>query len=132
MTQTQPVRLDLDRVRKLKVKHKHIRDAVRASGKSVGELLNDPFGGYPFLLQALLLPGAAVGESVSLDKASDLIDVYIEKHGNIEGLTKALVQALSGYLRIELTPSDEEDPTSEGTSPNEPALVTPGHEPAAA
>ncbi len=111
------VKLDFDRPRVLKCKHKHIRDAVRASGKSVIELLNDPFGGWPFLLSALLIPGTKFDENMSLDKASDLIDTFVEKHGSLKDLGAGLSQALAGYLNIELTPTpDEVD--EDGNLPN--------------
>ena len=124
MTQA-PVVLEFDKRRKLKCKHKHIRDAVRASGKSVVELLNDPFGGWPFLLSALLIPGVAMDEAMSLDKASDLIDIFVEKHGSLKGLGTGLSQALAGYLHIEITPSEDEK-DEEGNTPNVATPVTPG------
>ncbi len=119
------VKLEFDRPRILKCKHKHIRDAVRASGKSVIELLNDPFGGWPFLLSALLLPGTKFDENMSLDKASDLIDTFVEKHGSLKDLGAGLSQALAGYLNIELTPADDET-DAEGNVPNADSPVVPG------
>jgi hypothetical protein len=124
MTQA-PVILEFDKRRKLKCKHKYIRDAVRTSGKSVVELLNDPFGGWPFLLSALLMPGADVNEGIGIDKASDLIDIFVEKHGSMKPLSDGLVQALSAYLRIELTPTDDEK-DEEGNLPNADSPVMPG------
>jgi len=118
------VRITFDKERKLKPKHKYLREAVRVSGKSITELITDPFGGFPFLVQALLQPSGAVGEHISLDKASDLIDEFFEKGGTVEKLQKALVQSLSGYLQIESTPTSDED--EEAADPNASTPVEPG------
>jgi hypothetical protein len=120
-TQTTVVRIELDRPRKLKCKHRHIRDAVRESGRSITDLLNDPFGGYPYVLRALLLPGAQ-DESITIDRASDLIDIYLEKNKSIEGLSRALVQALQAYLHIEAAPVEGD----EDQAPNAGAPASPG------
>jgi hypothetical protein len=122
---TSVVRLDFGdgKQRKLKCRHKFLREAVRVSGKSVTELINDPFGGYPYLLQALLQPGST--EGITLDKASDLIDSYLDAHNNIKGLTTALVQVISGYLQIEMTPTEDEE-SEDGTVPNADSPVAPG------
>jgi hypothetical protein len=124
-TSTNVVRLDFGdgKSRKLKCRHKHMREAVRASGKSVTELVNDPFGGYCYLIQALLQPGSA--EPVTLDKASDLIDLFVDTGNDMNTLTKALIAALSGYLNIELTKTVEEE--EEGSdAPNAATPVAPG------
>lgn len=113
------VRLEFDKERKLKARHKFIRDAVNNSGKSIAQLVNDPFGGYPYILQALLQPGSR--DTITLDKASELIDAYLDRHESIDGLTKGIIECLSGYLHIEVTPADSEE--DEG---NEATPATPG------
>jgi hypothetical protein len=110
-------------IRKLKCRHRYMRDAVKASGRSVFELAGDPFGGYPYLLQALLQPGSTT--PISLDKASELIDTYLDHHEGLSGLTKAISDALSGYLSIEITPVDDEADDA-GTLPNAATPVAPG------
>lgn len=119
MSDTAPtvVRLEFDKVRKLKARHRNLRDAVRTSGKSITELLTDPFGGYPYLVQALLVPSADRNESITLDKASDFIDLFIEKHKSIEPLTRGLIEALSAYLHVEMTPTEDEK-DADGNLPN--------------
>lgn len=117
------IRLEFDRVRKLKPRHRYIRDAVRASGKSVTELVADPFGGHPFLIQALVQPSANKGENISLDKASDLLDDYYDKNGTVEALRTALMEVLGAYLHIEMTPTEDEaegDDVPNGDSPAQP------------
>lgn len=122
MTQApKAVFLEFDRRRKLKPRHRFIRDAVRASKQSVTELLQDPFGGHPFLIQALLQPSAAQGENMTLDKASDFLDAYYEKGGTVETMRNTLMEVLGAYLRIELTPTDEEE-----ASDDVPNADTPG------
>lgn len=95
--------------RKLKPKHRHIRAAVVDSGKSIGDLLGDWAGGWPYLLRALLKEG---DPSVTIDKASDLIDSYFALHtGNpkaMEELGNALGQSLALYVHVEITPRAEE------------------------
>ncbi len=116
------VKVVFDKERKLLCRHKYIREAVRQSGKSISELVNDPFGGYPFLIQALLAPRWIDKEPLTLDKASDLIDTYVDENHSMHGLTRALVQSLSGYLHIEQQPTDDEEPVTEGKAapPGEP------------
>jgi hypothetical protein len=114
------LRLEFDKVRKLKVQHRYLRQACQSSGKSIVELVNDPFGGYPYVLQALLLPTWIDDKPCSIDKASDLIDAYVEKAGGLDGLTKAFIQLLQGYLHIETTPASDEDPEKNEDTPDEP------------
>lgn len=118
------VRLEFDKVRKLKARHRFIRDVVRASGKSVTDLVQDPFGGHPFLIQALLTPSSAVNESISLDKASDLLDAYYDKGGTVEKLRNALIDVLGQYLHVESTPTQEEEETDD--APNVATPEQPG------
>ncbi len=115
-------RVLFDKERKLKARHRHIRDAVRDSGKNVGELINDPFGGMPFLLKALLSGGGP--EVIDLNKASDLIDIYVDKHQDITGLQKAIIAVLSGYLHIEQAPQEDET-EGEGSAPVAPGSDSP-------
>ena len=117
------VRLEFDKVRKLKARHRFIRDVVRASGKSVTDLVQDPFGGHPFLIQALLTPSSAVNESISLDKASDLLDAYYDKGGTVEKMRNSLIEVLGQYLHVESTPTQQEEETDEspnGDTPEQP------------
>jgi len=116
-------RLEFDRVRKLKPRMRYVRDAVRASGKSVTELVGDPFGGHPFLIQALVQPSANQGENISLDDASDLLDEYYDKGGTIKKMRETLMEVLSAYLHVEATPTDAEsegDDAPNGASPAPP------------
>ncbi len=103
------VKVEFDVERKLLCRHRYMREAVRASGKSITELVNDPFGGYPYLVQALLAARWKDDKPLTIDKASDLIDDYVDKHKSLDGLTKALIKALSSYLHIEVTATDDDD-----------------------
>jgi hypothetical protein len=109
--------------RKLKCRHKYMREAERASGKSVFELLRAPFYGYPYLLQALLQPGS--DKPITLDRASDLIDLYSDTHNELESLKTVLDGVLLGYLSVQLTPTADETDEA-GNSPNADSPVAPG------
>lgn len=106
-----------DRERKLKARMGPLMNAVRSSGKPAHELIQDPFAGHPFLIQALLGPTAATSETITLDKAVKLLDLYYEKGGTYEALKKALDKCLTGFLHIETTPDDDER-DREGELPN--------------
>jgi hypothetical protein len=117
------VRITLDgKERKLKARHRHVRDARIESDKTVIELLQDPWGGYPYLLRALLRHREP---NLSLDDASNLIDDWMDNNPSMEGLTKAITSALANYMHIELTPSDEEKTEAEGNAeaPAEPGAT---------
>jgi hypothetical protein len=94
---------------KLYPMHRYLRQAVHDSGKSIGELMSDPFDGYPYLLRALLTPGKdRLAKQLTLDDCSDRIDDYRKTHKGLEGLTEALVKVLALYLHIETKPREEE------------------------
>lgn len=115
-------RIEFDRVRKLKPRHRFIRNAVISSGKAVNELVLDHFGGHPFLLMALLAPALGATETLTLDDASDLIDQYRDKGGTAEELRQALLLLLSDYLHVEIVKPDTED----SDNPNAATQVEPG------
>jgi len=99
--------------RKLKARHRRLRDAVRVSGKSISELLGDPFGGWPFLIQALI--NAKAVKPITLDDASDLIDDYRDHHSSIKGLAEALGKLMGDYVSLEATPTEDETAAAEAT-----------------
>lgn len=90
--------------RKLRFKHRDLRDAVSNSGKSIGELFTDPFGGWPYLL----LYGLRWQDlKLNLDKCSEFIDVWVEEHASdnapLDSLGAVLLEALnkSGFVKIQ-------------------------------
>lgn len=104
---------------KLKGTNKHIREAIRESGKTISELGADPVSGWPYLIRALYNGGNA--KLISLDKAGELFDAYMEANKGVEGLGDAMTEALAGYLHIEQTkPEDEESNAPNGGSQAEP------------
>ncbi len=108
-------RVIFDKERKLKARHRHLRDAVVSSGKPITELINDPFGGMPYVLLALLRGGSP--EALDLNKASDFIDIYVDKHEDLGTLQKTIIDVLSGYLHIEQTPTEDDPKEAEGEAP---------------
>jgi hypothetical protein len=118
------IKIVFDKERKLKARHRYIRDAVIQSGKSIFELMSDPFGGYPYVLQALLQPGKPDHEVLDLNTTSRLIDAYIDKGGTIVELGKSMNALLESYMRIENTPTSDE--VENDDAPNAEAPATSG------
>ena len=112
------VRIELDLPRKLRFKHKDFRDCVKESGKSVGELFFDTFGGWPYLL----LYGLRWQDlQLNLDKCSDLIDGWMEAHKDEEAPLNSLGQKIldalnaSGFVRIKAE-GQLDEPSAEGNA----------------
>lgn len=114
---TPAVKVVFDRERKLKARHRFVRDAVIQSGKSIQELLADPFGGFPYILQALLKPAAPSNEVLSLNVASDLLDVYFDNGGKAEALQAEFVKVLGPFIDVENKPTQEEQDNPNAPSP---------------
>jgi hypothetical protein len=124
-------RIEFDKERKLKPKHRYIRAAVQNASrdagqtKSVADLTLDPFSGHPYLIQALLAPNWTDKEALTLDQASDLIDDYYEKGGKPIDLQNGLVTLLADYLHIEVTKhEDEGDDVPNADTPAPPGRTT--------
>lgn len=114
------VPLQLDLKRKLRFRHRDLRDAVTQSGKSIGDLFLDPFGGWPHLL----LYGLRWQDmKLTLDKCSDFIDGWMESHAEeetpLDSLRDKLLDALnkSGFIRIQQFDPDA-DPSNGGPEGN--------------
>jgi len=101
--------------RKLRFRHKDLRDLVDATNKSVKELLDDPWGGWPYLLQYGL---RWADQKITLDKASDLIDAWVQSHPDEEMPMNSLGTKLreafeaAGFIRNKPV---EEEPSGEPT-----------------
>lgn len=123
------VRIHLDQRRKLRYKHKDLRDMVAESGKPLGELLTDPFGGWPYILKYGL---RWQDLKVSNDKASEFIDLWMEEPDpetgekrTMDQLGLKLLEALnaSGFIKIQAEKplADNADGPDEGNG--EPAAI---------
>jgi hypothetical protein len=119
------------KIRKLKGRHRYIADAVRKSGKSMAELLGDQWAGWPFLLVALLRESwdAERGQKqvLTVDVASDLMDLYIKTHQApgeqpMQDIGRMLIDALKPYIAVEQTKTDDE----ESEAPNAEIQAVPG------
>lgn len=127
MAEDRFVRIQLDIRRKLRFKHRDLRDAVKDSGKAIGDLFNDPFGGWAYLL----LYGLRWQDlKLSLDKCSDFIDGWMEAHASekfpLEGMSVLLLEALnaSGFIKIQAEkPIDEASEPAEGNEKPEAAAT---------
>jgi hypothetical protein len=121
MAEREPfVRIELDIRRKLRFKHKDLRDVVKDSGKSIGELFTDPFVGWPYLL----LYGLRWQDlKLSLDKCSEFIDGWIDTHSDektpMDSLGQTLLDALnaSGFVRIRPEGELDEAPSEGNAKP---------------
>lgn len=113
-------RIVFDKERKLIARHEYVGYAVNASKKTVLELLSDPFGGWAYLIQALVIPGAT--EAISLKKASELLDHYFDAGGSHETLHNAMSRVLAAYINAEVTPTKDEG----DAPPNAPGPATTG------
>lgn len=93
--------------RKLKGTSAWMRWAVEESKRSIFELANDPVGGWPYLVRALVNGGAV--KPITLMQADTLIDSYKEANNGWGTLGDEIAKAIAGYMHIELTkPEDEE------------------------
>lgn len=101
--------------RKLRLRHKDLRDLVTDTGKTAVDLFSDQFGGWP---QVIKYASRWQDPTVTLDKASDLIDAWIESHPDAENPMKLLEDQLlevmyaSGYIKKPKSAS-EDSPASE-------------------
>jgi hypothetical protein len=127
------VRIYLDQRRKLRYKHKDLRDVCAESGKSLGELMHDPFGGWPYLLRFGL---RWQDLTVTLDKASEFIDLWLDEPDpedknqtprTMDQLGLRLLDALnaSGFVKIQAEmPLEARVELAEGNARPEAAKVT--------
>jgi len=111
--------------RKLQPTHQHMSEALADSGKSFSELISDPFNGYRYLLRGMLRKQEP---TITINQCSALIDSYSEQNGGMAGLSEAVSKALSLYLHIEITPTEEEEvdgerPPLAGEAESEPSSV---------
>ncbi len=116
--------------RKLRFGHKDIRDAIKDSGQSIGELLTDVFLGWPYLIRYGLRHQDL---AVSLDKASEFMDAWVREPDpetnekrTLDMLGRKILDAInmSGFIKIEaenpIAASDDGD--AEGNARPEAAI----------
>ncbi len=97
MAEQKFVRLEITKERRVKLqfKHKQLREAVRLSGRSIGELVGDPFGGWPYLITEGHRP---FDPTISIDKASQLIDEWVELPDPNTGTERSLAELAEKLL----------------------------------
>jgi len=117
------VRIQFDATQRLKLKfrHKDLRDAVLESGKAIGELYSDPFGGWPFLLKYAM---RAYDLKVTTDKASEYIEIWVRQPDpntnekrTLDQLGQVLLEALnvSGFVSIKADEQSEAEAEGNAT-----------------
>lgn len=104
-------------------RHREIRDLLNTTNKTLLELYNDPFTGWPYLL----LFGLRYQDNrLTLDNCSDFIDQWAEKHKDdeapLKGLGDLLIEGLtaSGLLRLEAEGAREGNATPVTETPSAP------------
>lgn len=115
MADPRAVDIMLDRPRKLLYRHKDIRDAVNSSGKSIVMLLDDLFGGWPYLL----LHGLRHQDTrLTLDDCSEMLDRVAQSGEPIKTVQDKLIAAIekTGFIKIQRPESEAtEDPQNPTT-----------------
>jgi hypothetical protein len=114
-----PERSTVDGRRKLRFRHKDLRDVAESTKRTIKELLDDPWNGWPYLL----LYGLRESDPrMTLDKASELIDKWCDSHPNEELPMNSLGQKLreafekAGFIRPK-SADEEAPPVPEGNEP---------------
>lgn len=127
------VRIHLDRKRKLKFRHKDLRDVVDVTKKSIGELFVDPFYGWAYLLQFGL---RYEDLKVTIDKASEFMDLWVDtpdpetnQPRTLDDLGQKILDALnaSGFVKIKAEGAGKDgdgDESAEGNATPEAATRT--------
>jgi hypothetical protein len=103
--------------RKLRFRHKDIRDAIKESEQGIASLLTDIFIGWPYLLRYGL---RHEDMGMTIDRASELLDAWVREPDpdtkeprTIDQLGKKLLDAInaSGFIKIQSeTPPDKDSP----------------------
>lgn len=131
------VRLELSKSKRIKLRFKHsqLRKAVIASGgRAIGDLVGDPFGGWPYLLAEGHRPYTP---TVTLDQASEWMDEWVEtpnpktgEQRTLDELGSVILDGLKASKFIVLKPDVKEgedkdlEETSEGNAPPEASTPT--------
>jgi hypothetical protein len=96
-----------------------LRDVTEATGKSVFDLLNDPFGGWPHLLHHGL---RFAYPKMTRDQATDLIDRWIadDESNEFAKIGELLMSALeaSGFVKFPKAGEKADEETEATASPN--------------
>jgi hypothetical protein len=109
-----PERASPDGRRKLRFRHKDLRDVVESTKRTVKELLDDTWNGWPYLLFYGL---READPRITLDKCSDLIDLWVDTHPDEElpmtSLGNKLREAFEAAGFIRTKPKEDEAPPAE-------------------
>jgi hypothetical protein len=107
---------------KLRFKHAELRQlsemvklAYKDPSATIDALLQDPFGGWPYLLQYAMKGSQP---DLTVDEASDLIDRWVDDGNEFVGIRRKLQDALvaAGYL-----PKAKKDPDTKNDQSPDPS-----------
>lgn len=90
-----------------------LRDVCETTGKSVFDLLNDPFAGWPYLLQFFLRESFP---RFTKNDVAALIDRWLKDGNEYDQLGKMLMQALENGRFVSFPKSSEEDGEGEAAA----------------
>lgn len=95
----------LDRPRVLLFRHKDLREAVNTSHKTIGDLISDPFGGWPYLLQHGL---RHQDTRLTLDDCSGMIERWVDAGKSLKDLGDVLIEGVeqTGFIKIQRLDDD--------------------------
>jgi hypothetical protein len=118
-------KIELDKERKIKVRHRYVREVEDETGKSIQQLMSTA-GGQAYVLRALLQGGS--GEKITLNRASELIDERRDRGLKHKDLVEQLNAVLLGYFNIENTPAEDEKKDGAPGEADTPATPGPADE----
>lgn len=98
----------------LKYRHKNLKDVVARTGKSITQLFEDPFDGWPHLLAEGL---RHQHPRITADDACELIDAWMDDGHELKDIQDKVLDALTetGYLKKS---GGDESAEGKATSPS--------------
>jgi len=99
----------------LKFRSKVLYDLTKRGGKTVIDLMQDPFGGWPDLLWAGLLKDHP---DLTVANTSGLIDAFVDEGKDYSEIGKFLRQALEEAGFLPKDKEDEDGPEGNAKSPD--------------
>lgn len=90
-----------------------LRDVCETTGKSVFDLLNDPFAGWPYLLQFFLRESFP---RLTKNDVSAIVDRWLKDGNEYDQLGKMLMQALENGRFVSFPKASEEESEGEAAA----------------
>jgi hypothetical protein len=117
------VAVQFDTRRKLVFRQQDLRDVVTATKRTVGDLFDDPFAGWPYLIQYGL---RLQDNRITLNQASEFMDNWVDmpdpetkEERTLDQLRDVLLEALSASGFVKITKFVPEEGRTVGAEGNE-------------